>query len=318
MKKIKNIAIKSVVVVGLFVILLSFRFVQKSSAATFSNFKTAIGVNNYDIDLIGLGFNNPLVWTNSLSNSDFASSGTIRGANGVDVSTLSGGSSHNRGFVLQGTASAYKQLHFIGNIGFYLFGDATIRVSYTSISFNNSMVSFTKNITGSGVVGAGAIYAKSGTNISFNNSSASFIENRGSGGSIYIESGTNISFKNSSISFIRNSGNDSGAIRAENSSISFNNSVAHFIENSSSLLSSLINGGAAISASYSSISFNNSSMNFRGNTTSGLKGGAIFAYQKSTISFNNSIVSFSENSAINKNGQVIYVFDTTNRINFNN
>ncbi|MDR0822366.1 MAG: hypothetical protein LBN20_01110, partial [Endomicrobium sp.] len=160
---------KAVVGFLIFTSLLSFMGVIRVFALdNFAIYVSSVNINNYDIDLSN--FDNPLIWSGYLT---YASSGTIRGISGVTVSTLSGNNLY-QGFNLRGTASAYKQLHFGGNIDFTLFRatlkGGAIYAAYSSISFINSSVSFNSNSGPSG----GAIATTYYSNTSFTNSSVSF------------------------------------------------------------------------------------------------------------------------------------------------
>jgi predicted outer membrane repeat protein len=223
-----------------------------------------------------------------------ASSGTIRGASGANVFVLNGNNSWV-GFDL-----SMKELHFVGNIKFDLFhghyaGWGVMNSVYSTVSFNNSSVSFTGNSASVG----GAIVAQTNSSISFNNSIVSFTGNYAMYGSaIDAEYGSSISFNNSIVSFTNNSASGGGVISASlfydvGNSISFNNSIVSFTGNSASNFGGafyVLDGG-------SSVSFNNSSVSFINNTAE--KQGGTFYTQGRTISFNviDSDIFFSGNKA---------------------
>ncbi|MDR0485477.1 MAG: hypothetical protein LBH29_01975, partial [Elusimicrobiota bacterium] len=255
-----------------FLFLLCFLFYpgkSHSQFSTFSQFKTAISNDNYDIDLSEYSnSSHPLVFNGSIYEyGAIGNNGILRGLADSDYALLEGNSSHIdfRGW------GQRKKTSFFGNIIFNDFGSMEFSGIYAYIAdliFSNSSITFSNNETR--MDSGGAISSEGNSYFEFAISSVHFLNNTASeGGALYAQDNSSFVFENSEVKFTSNTASQNGgAIFSGQSKFIFAISSVHFTSNSAN------NGGGAIYAEQSSLfSFSNSSLNFTSNTANG-NGGA--------------------------------------------
>ncbi|MDR3049236.1 MAG: autotransporter domain-containing protein [Elusimicrobiota bacterium] len=277
----------------LFIICISFGIlffggVKNIFSADFDDFVNEIAINDFDISIAN--YNNHLIWTRSLTDSDFASSGTIRGASGDDISVLSGGAAY-QGFHLFDLSFVPKEIHFVGNIEFSKFNNAIYSL-FSETSFDADKINFSSNTNT-------AVSLRRST-ISFNTGSVNFINNAGS--AINIQS-SSASFNNQITNFTNNIADRGGAIFALSSTMSFYNSTVNFIGNQANGN----DGGGALYISNSIIDFQTSQeLNFVNNTALGAVGGGAIYFSNSRYSKLALLnPSFINNYAVGRGGAIL-------------